>query len=103
MHALIGLILLAAPCQLTLDIKPSDADTAIFVDGKKVGDASKPRTVKLKAGTHEIKLTRHGDSHIEEVALKPGQSLTWKFEFGDEPAPASPSEPTPTTDAPAPL
>lgn len=89
MFALISsLVLAAAPATLTLEIKPSD--TIIFVDGKKLGDASKPRTVKLKAGPHEVKLSRDGDTHTDEIVLKPGQNLTWKFEFGEEKKPAKP-------------
>ena len=93
MFALLSFVLAAAPSQLTLDIKP--ADTILYVDGKKLGDASKPRTVKLKAGPHEIKLTRKGDTHNDEVVLKPGQHITWKFDFGDD---GAPKQPTPTAE-----
>lgn len=82
MLALVSFVLAAAPSQLTLEVKP--AATIIFVDGKKIGDASKPRTLKLKAGSHEIKLTHKGDSHSDQIVIKPSEKVTWRFEFEDD-------------------
>lgn len=91
MIALVSLVLMVAPSQLTLEVKP--AATLIFVDGKKIGDASKARTLKLKPGTHEIKLTHRGDSHSDQIVIKPGEKVTWRFEFEDDrkPKQAQPS------------
>jgi hypothetical protein len=86
MLVLVSVLLAAAPSQLTLEVKP--ADTIIFVDGKKVGDASKPRTLKLKAGSHEVKLTHSGDSHSDEIVIKAGEKLTWRFEFEEDRKPS---------------
>ena len=89
MFAILSLVLAAAPSQLTLEVKP--AETIIFVDGKRVGDASKPRTLKLKAGPHEVKLTYKGDSHTDEVVVKAGEKLTWRFTFEDDRPPSQPT------------
>lgn len=83
-------VLAAGPTQLTIDVQP--AGVVVKVDGKKVGTSGeKPLVLKLKAGTHLVRLEHKGDAHEEDVGLKAGEKKTyvWKFEGG-------PSTPTPT-------
>lgn len=91
-------VLAAGPTQLTIDVHP--AGVIIKVDGKKAGTSGeKPLVLKLKPGTHVVRLEHKGDAHEEDVSLKAGEKKTyvWKFEGGGAatpPAePAQPSEP----------
>lgn len=69
----------AAPAQLTIELKPPEAE--LLVDGKKKGKAAKPFVLKLGAGKHLLRVQYKGDAHEEEIALKPGEKTTWKWEF----------------------
>jgi hypothetical protein len=90
MYTFLSLILTAAPTQLTIEVHP--AESIIFVDGKKTGDASKARVLPVKPGKHIVKVVYKGDSHEEEVVVKADEKATWKWTFEDDRKPAT--EPT---------
>ncbi len=90
MHALVlmaALALGAAPAkstktQLKLDIKPAAA--VVFLDGKRVGDGSKERTVTVTPGRHALKVVHKGDEHQEMISVKKGETKQWKWAFEDD-------------------
>lgn len=91
-------VLAAGPTQLTIDVHP--AGVIVKVDGKKAGTSGdKPLVLKLKPGTHVVRLEHKGDAHEEDVSVKAGEKKTyvWKFEGGPSapanPEPSTPSEP----------
>ena len=82
MYALVALFLAAGPAQLSIEVQPTES--IIYVDGKKLGDGSKTRTLQLKAGTHLVKVSYKGDSHEEEVVVKGDEKKLWKWTFEDD-------------------
>jgi hypothetical protein len=84
------LVLSAAPAVLTIDVQPAGVE--VMVDGKKAGVSGPPIVLKVKAGTHVVRLTFKGDAHEEEVAVKAGEKKTWKWEFEGAKPEASPTD-----------
>ncbi len=91
MYSLLSLLLAASPTQLTLEVIPPEA--IIFLDGKKLGDGRKPRTMPVKPGKHVVKVTFKGDSHEEEVQVKSEEKKKWQWTFEDDSKPMNTEEP----------
>jgi hypothetical protein len=63
-------------------VKPSNA--VVFLDGKRVGDGTKVRTVTVTPGRHAIKVVHKKDEHQESVSVKKGETKHWQWAFEDD-------------------
>ncbi|MFN0063081.1 MAG: hypothetical protein ACKVPX_11270 [Myxococcaceae bacterium] len=68
--------------QIQLDVKPENV--VIYVDSKKVGKATRVRTLPVSPGRHRIRLVRDIVSHEETIVVKSGETKRWVFQLGDE-------------------
>jgi hypothetical protein len=71
----------AKPTQIILDVKP--ATTQVFVDGKKLGKATKVFTLNVKPGTHKIKLVAKISTQEEVVSAKAGEKTKLTYDLRD--------------------
>lgn len=78
----------AAPKEGTVTWKVSPDNVVIYVDGKKIGTASKAKPSKLKAGQHIIKLVWGKDEAEEPFTVEAGKDIQFEYTFEDSGTPA---------------
>jgi hypothetical protein len=66
-----------------IEWKVSPANVAIWLDGKKLGEAGSLTFTEAAAGKHAVKLTKGGDETEMEVKVSKGQIVKLEFAFTD--------------------
>ncbi len=70
--------------QTGIQWKVAPAAVIVYLDGKKLGQASTLDITETKAGMHQIRLVNGEDETEFDVKVATGQVLTVTYEFTDE-------------------
>jgi hypothetical protein len=63
--------------------KVAPANVIIFVDGKKIGSASKVKTTKVRPGQHLIRLVWNKDVVEEPISVGAGETREFQYTLED--------------------
>ena len=66
-----------------IEFKVTPGSVVIFLDGRRLGTASKVGTVRSRPGRRRVRLKRGADETEFELELRRGETLRFDYDFGD--------------------